>query len=137
MIADAVAALPNQRTIRPAIKMPLAGTPAALSRFDMRYARDMIRSFRCKDTGRLAAGHRVRRFVAIERVAQRKLAQLDAAATLDFLRAPPGNRLEALKGDRSAPTAFGSTISGGCASALRTETLMTQRLLTITEGVMP
>ena len=101
MIADAVAALPNQRTIRPAIKMPLAGAPAALSRFDMRYARDMIRSFRCKDTGRLAAGHRVRRFVAIERVAQRKLAQLDAAATLDFLRAPPGNRLEALKGDRS------------------------------------
>ena len=28
------------------------------------------------------------------------LAQLDAAHTLDFLRAPPGNRLEALKGDR-------------------------------------
>ena len=35
------------------------------------------------------------------RVAQRKLAQLDAAATLDFLRVPPGNRLEALRGDRS------------------------------------
>ena len=35
-----------------------------------------------------------------ERVAQRKLAQLDAAATLDFLRVPPGNRLEALRGDR-------------------------------------
>jgi len=33
-------------------------------------------------------------------VAQRKLAQLDAAQTLDFLKAPPGNRLEALKGDR-------------------------------------
>ena len=60
----------------------------------------MIRSFRCKDTERLAAGNRVVRFVGIERVAQRKLAQLDAAATLDFLRAPPGNRLEALKGDR-------------------------------------
>ena len=60
----------------------------------------MIRSFRCKDTERLAAGYRVPRFVAIERVAQRKLAQLDAAATLDFLRVPPGNRLEALKGDR-------------------------------------
>ena len=60
----------------------------------------MIRSFRCEDTERLAAGYRVLRFVAIERVAQRKLAQLDAAATLDFLRAPPGNRLEALKGDR-------------------------------------
>ena len=60
----------------------------------------MIRSFRCKYTEQLAAGCRVRRFVAFERVAQRKLAQLDAAATLDFLRAPPGNRLEALKGDR-------------------------------------
>ena len=60
----------------------------------------MIRSFRCKDTERLAAGYRVPRFVAIERVARRKLAQLDAAATLDFLRVPPGNRLEALKGDR-------------------------------------
>ena len=61
----------------------------------------MIRSFRCKETGQLAAGVRVRRFVAIERVARRKLAQLDAAATLDFLRVPPGNRLEALQGDRA------------------------------------
>ena len=61
----------------------------------------MIRSFRCKDTERLAAGYRVPRFVAFERVAQRKLAQLEAAATLDFLRAPPANRLEALKGDRA------------------------------------
>jgi len=34
-------------------------------------------------------------------VATRKLTQLDAAETLGFLRAPPGNRLEALKGDRS------------------------------------
>lgn len=61
----------------------------------------MIRSFRCKDTERLATGFRVRRFIAFERVAQRKLAQLDAAATLDFLRVPPGNRLEALRGDRA------------------------------------
>jgi len=60
----------------------------------------MIRSFRCKETERVAAGYRVRRFVAFERIAQRKLAQLNAAATLDFLRVPPGNRLEALKGDR-------------------------------------
>jgi toxin HigB-1 len=34
-------------------------------------------------------------------VATRKLAQLDAAHTLEFLRAPPGNRLEALKGERA------------------------------------
>ena len=60
----------------------------------------MIKSFRCRDTARLAAGFRVRRFVAFERIAQRKLAQLDAAATLDFLRVPPGNRLEALRGNR-------------------------------------
>ena len=33
--------------------------------------------------------------------AERKLAMLDAAASLDFLRAPPGNRLEKLSGDRS------------------------------------
>jgi len=39
--------------------------------------------------------------MAIETVATRKLAMLDAAATLDFLRSPPGNRLEALKGDRA------------------------------------
>jgi proteic killer suppression protein len=60
----------------------------------------MIRSFRCRETARLAAGYRVRRFSAFERIAQRKLAQLNAAATLEFLRVPPGNRLEALKGDR-------------------------------------
>lgn len=33
-------------------------------------------------------------------MAERKLAQLDAALTLDFLRSPPGNRLELLSGDR-------------------------------------
>jgi proteic killer suppression protein len=36
----------------------------------------------------------------LERVARRKLAQLHFAASLDDLRAPPGNRLEALRGDR-------------------------------------
>jgi toxin HigB-1 len=61
----------------------------------------MIRSFRCKDTQRLASDEPVRRFKSIERAARRKLVLLAAAAALDDLRAPPGNRLEALKGDRA------------------------------------
>lgn len=61
----------------------------------------MIRSFRCAETRALFETGRSRRFAAILRVVERKLAQLDAAQTLDFLRAPPGNRLEALKGDRA------------------------------------
>ena len=46
-------------------------------------------------------GGHPKRFRAIETVATRKLAMLDAAKTLDFLRSPPCNRLEALKGDRT------------------------------------
>ena len=61
----------------------------------------MIRSFRDKDTRALFRGRCPRRWLGIRAVAERKLAQLDAAATLDFLRAPPGNRLELLKGDRA------------------------------------
>lgn len=60
----------------------------------------MIRSFKCKDTQALFEGRAPRRFRAFAAVAERKLAQLEAAQTLDFLRAPPGNRLEALSGDR-------------------------------------
>jgi proteic killer suppression protein len=60
----------------------------------------MIRSFRCADTQALAGGVRVRRFIAFEKVARRKLLQLAIAATLDDLRVPPGNRLELLRGDR-------------------------------------
>jgi proteic killer suppression protein len=62
--------------------------------------RVMIKSFSCKDTQALFEGLSPRCFRAIQTVAERKLTQLDAATTLDFMRAPPGNRLEALQGDR-------------------------------------
>ena len=61
----------------------------------------MIRSFRSRDTAALFNRVPVRRFLAIERVARRKLEQLNAAIRLDDLRIPPGNRLEALRGDRA------------------------------------
>ena len=60
----------------------------------------MIRSFKCRDTQKLFETGKSTRFGSITRVATRKLTQLEAAATLEFLRSPPGNRLEALKGDR-------------------------------------
>ncbi|MEO0803586.1 MAG: type II toxin-antitoxin system RelE/ParE family toxin [Cyanobacteria bacterium J06642_2] len=60
----------------------------------------MIQSFRCKHTRSLYEGGNPRRFRAFKDVAIRKLTQLDAAQTLEFLRSPPGNQLEALKGDR-------------------------------------
>lgn len=60
----------------------------------------MIRSFAHKDAEHLFYGRPVRRFAAIERVIRRKLLLLNAAGRLDDLRVPPGNRLEALRGDR-------------------------------------
>lgn len=60
----------------------------------------MLVSFLDEDTAAVFAGRKVRRWVNILAVAQRKLQLLDSAATLDALRVPPGNRLEALTGDR-------------------------------------
>ena len=60
----------------------------------------MIHSFQCSETQALFCGKWVARFANFETVALRKLQQLHAATTLDFLRIPPGNQLEALKRDR-------------------------------------
>lgn len=62
----------------------------------------MILSFRCKETARIWRGQTSRKFPAdIQERALRKLRQLDAARTGEDLKNPPGNRLEALKGDRA------------------------------------
>lgn len=61
----------------------------------------MIRTFACRHTESLFAGGDPRQFRAFRRQAERKLALLDAATSLDFLRSPPGNRLELLQGDRA------------------------------------
>lgn len=62
----------------------------------------MIQDFRCKETEKIWKGTRSRKLPAdIQRIALRKLTQLSAADSLDDLRVPPGNRLEALKGDRA------------------------------------
>jgi toxin HigB-1 len=60
----------------------------------------MIQSFRDRSTERLWMGAFVKRFAGIENQALRKLDMLHNARILDDLRAPPGNRLEALAGDR-------------------------------------
>ena len=61
----------------------------------------MIISFRDKQTEELANGRQVPRFASFERIALRKLRQLEIAARLEDLRVPPGNHLELLKGDRA------------------------------------
>lgn len=61
----------------------------------------MIKSFRCAETETLFYAGRVARFANVASVARRKLKMLHAAMRLDDLRSPPGNRLEALKGNRA------------------------------------
>ena len=59
-----------------------------------------IQSFRCTQTKKLFEGKTVAKFANFRSVAERKLLLLDSATTLNSLRAPPGNHLEALSGDR-------------------------------------
>ena len=59
----------------------------------------MIKSFHCKETQALFEGKCPRRLKAIAGAAERKLQMLDEACTLEDLRSPPGNRLEALRGN--------------------------------------
>lgn len=61
----------------------------------------MIQSFRCVETQGIFGGRASKRFQAVQAVAERKLLLLDAAAQLLDLASPPGNRLEALKGNRA------------------------------------
>ena len=60
----------------------------------------MIKSFKDADTEALFRLGRVKRWAQIERIALRKLMQLDLAARIEDMAAPPGNRLEPLKGSR-------------------------------------
>jgi toxin HigB-1 len=61
----------------------------------------MIRSFACRQTAVFFEGRKTRSFPPdIQRVALRKLAQVHAVTALNHLAVPPGNRLEALKGNR-------------------------------------
>lgn len=59
----------------------------------------MIQTFADADTEELFRSEKNRRFSAIARVALRKLIQLNRAGRLEDMSVPPGNRLEALKGD--------------------------------------
>ena len=60
----------------------------------------MIQSFADADTKQLFEARSNKRWQAISAVALRKLDMIEAAAKLDDLRVPPGNRLESLKDDR-------------------------------------
>jgi len=89
----------------------------------------MIQSFSDPDTEELFVSERNRRFSAIARIALRKLMQLNHASRLSDLAVPPGNRLEALAGDRQGQHAirinerwrlvFSWTGAGPCKVAIR------------------
>jgi proteic killer suppression protein len=61
----------------------------------------VIQSFRSKETEELFHYQHTRRFRVCERVALRKLLQIHAATEVKVLASPPGNHLEALRGEHS------------------------------------
>ena len=76
----------------------------------------MIVGYRDKRTKDFAAGKRVKAFFGIERAARLKLDRLESAALLKDLAALPGNRFEALSGNRKGQyQASASKINGGSA----------------------
>tara|TARA_R100000900_G_scaffold112130_1_gene87504 strand:+ start:172 stop:483 length:312 start_codon:yes stop_codon:yes gene_type:complete len=61
---------------------------------------ESIASFGCSETEDVFYFAKSRRFKAVEKVAHRKLEMINAATDVTDLKSPPGNHLEALKGDR-------------------------------------
>lgn len=61
----------------------------------------MIRSYKDKRTEKLFAGETVKEFSGFRKAAERKMVMLDSASQLQDLLAPPANRLEKMKGDRT------------------------------------
>jgi len=94
----------------------------------------VIKSFADKVTAAVFAGLEARRMAKpLQAAARRKLMMLDAATSLDTLRATPGNRLEALKRDRKGQHISASTSNGGCASSGKQGTPGAWKSWTITE----
>jgi len=68
---------------------------------ESRYDQNMIKSFKDKETEKIFRGQFSRKLPQnIQRIAARKLEQLNAATVIETLRVPPGNRLEALSHNR-------------------------------------
>jgi len=72
----------------------------------------MIKSFKCKDTEKLFNDRDVKRFRNFSRKVRIKLEMLNATVSLDGLKVPPGNRLEALKGDRKGQYSIRTPVNG-------------------------
>ncbi len=95
----------------------------------------MIKSFRDREAERIFNEQRSRKLPStIQRTALRKLVQLDNAVTVNDLRVPPGNRLEALKGGRKGQHSIRITTSGASALSGPTATPITSRLPIITKA---